>query len=42
MLQSIGMLILHVAFHALGTELAAIEGEVFPGFKSDNPIVLNP
>ena len=39
--QAIGMLVLHVAFDALGTELPLIEREVLPRFEADDFFVLD-
>ena len=32
---------LQVAFHAFGTELASVEGELVPGFKADDFVVFD-
>src|SRR5262249_29492946 len=39
--QSVGVLVLHVALHALGTEHAAIERKLLPRLKADNLIVFD-
>jgi hypothetical protein len=41
MKQTVRMVALHVALYALGTQHAAIEREVFPGFKSDYLVLAN-
>ena len=39
--QPIGMLVLQVALHPLGAELAAIEGKLLPRLEADNALVLD-
>src|SRR4029079_6467978 len=40
-LETIRMLVLHIALHALGAELAAVEGEIFPGLEADHLVRLD-
>ena len=41
MQQPVGMLVLHVTLHALGTELSLIERKIFPRLEADNLVVLD-
>ena len=39
--QAVGVLVLHVALHALGAELPAVERELFPRLEADDLVVLH-